>query len=62
MIVEGVNRKISKVYGFVADPSLTSKHNATRRLADMTPYFYFTRPYNLAFHDLTTTNQPPKNL
>eukprot|EP00957_Ditylum_brightwellii_P000596 46027-Ditylum_brightwellii.AAC.1 len=28
----------------------------------MSPWYYFNKPWNLAFHDLTTEKQPPVNL
>jgi hypothetical protein len=37
-------------------------HNATNYLAQMTVFYYFNRPTNLAFHDLTSRLSPPKNL
>ena len=37
-------------------------HNATLALDDMPLWAYFTKPSNMAYHDLTTTTRPPDNL
>jgi hypothetical protein len=42
--------------------TLTPRHNATLRLAEMPTFDYWNRPTKLAFHDLTTTLAPPPNL
>ena len=31
-------------------------------MQDMSPWYYFDKPWNLAFHDLTTEITPPPNL
>ena len=50
-------------YGFVADPTLSTHHNASIQIAKMFCWFFFTRPQNIAFHDLTSTSTPvPKNI
>ena len=50
------------MYGFVADPNLTNKHNAYLYLSHMPAWFYFSRLTNTAFHDLTSFLKPPSNL
>ena len=51
------------MYGFVADPSLSARHNACIVLAKMPVWYFFARPSNLGFHDLTQEGtKVPKNL
>jgi hypothetical protein len=40
------------MYGFVADPTLSPRHNAAIQLSTMPEWLYFSRPSNLAFHNL----------
>jgi hypothetical protein len=49
-------------FGFVADITKSRRHNAATYLATMHPWAYFSRPSNMAFHDLSTVLKPPKNL
>jgi hypothetical protein len=49
-------------FGFVADITKSRQHNAATYLATMHPWAYFSRPSNMAFHDLSTVLKPPKNL
>ena len=51
-----------KSYGFCTNPELTVKHNAVIQLALAPSWFYFDKPMNSTFHDLTTTIAPPRNL
>ena len=46
-------RKMIRCYGFTADPRKTIKHNAYEYLKKMPTWYYFTKPSNIAFHDLT---------
>jgi hypothetical protein len=61
-LIRSIRHKIMVTYGFVANPNFTSQHNACLQLARMPCWYYFSRPSNLAFHDLTTSIPPPKNL
>jgi hypothetical protein len=49
-------------FGFVADVTKSQQHNAATYLETMHPWAYFSRPSNMAFHDLSTVFKPPKNL
>ena len=49
-------------YGFAANIAHSTNHNAQTYLATMEPWAYFNRPTNMAFHDLTSTTNSPKNL
>jgi hypothetical protein len=49
-------------FGFVADVTKSRRHNAATYLATIHPWAYFSRPSNMAFHDLSTVLKPPKNL
>jgi hypothetical protein len=62
MLFALVERSIKAAFGFVADPCLSTKHNASNYLATMPLWLYFQRPTTMAFHDLTTRLKPPKNL
>jgi hypothetical protein len=57
-----IERNIEAAFGFVADPCLSTKHNASNYLSTMPLWLYFQRPTTMAFHDLTTRLKPPKNL
>jgi hypothetical protein len=57
-----IRKQIILTFGFAADPSLTHRHNASIAIAMMPTWFYFARPSNMAFHDLTTFQKPPSNL
>jgi hypothetical protein len=59
---ETVRQKLVQAYGFAADPDKTPNHNASIYLAQTPTWYYFNRPHNFAFHDLTTTIKPPPNL
>ena len=60
LILKKIKSTIFKSYGFIADPSLTSAHNASIILNKMPSWYYFSRPLYLALHDLTipTTDLP----
>lgn len=51
-----------KEFGFVADPSLSTRHNAINRLGSLPIVDYWCRPTKLAFHDLTSKIPAPRNL
>jgi hypothetical protein len=55
-------RLIHLAYGFVANPSFSVNHNVFIQLQHMPAWYYFDRPTNLKFHDLTSVLSPPKNL
>ena len=57
-----LHNRIHSLFGFVADYKLTPSHNAFIHFASMPAWYYFDRPNNLAFHDLTTSSTPPRNL
>ena len=42
--------------------NLSPAHSAFLNFSSMKTWFYFDRPHNLAFYDLTTTYKPPLNL
>jgi hypothetical protein len=54
--------EIEAAYGFVADYKLSARHNAYIALATMPVWLYHGRPTMMAFHDLTTILNPPKNI
>jgi hypothetical protein len=54
--------KIRLAYGFVADSNLSVHHNVFLQLQVMPIWYYFDRPTHLAYHDLTSILDPPKNL
>ena len=60
--LRAIRKRIELAHGFIADPTLSVNHNAFLRLSSMTTFFYFYRPTNLAFHDLTSRLKPPANL
>ena len=51
-----------QAYGFVSDPDKTINHNVHLALLDMPIWYYFARPTNLAFHNLTTHINAPLGL
>lgn len=61
-MIHGVLHKIKLAYGFTADPNCSINHNVSLQLQAMPIWYYFDRPTNLAFHDLTSFLAPPKNL
>ena len=61
-IIAAIHFNISSSFGFVANHRLSSPHNAFAHLSTLPAWFYFDRPNNLAFHDLTITCTPPANL
>ena len=59
---ESVKKKLMLQFGFVANPSHSSHHNASNVLANTPTWYYFSRPSHLAFHDFTKKHKPQKNL
>ena len=53
---------IRSAFGFVADTTKSDNENAYDRLRTMDTWTYFHRPTAMAFHDLTKTKTPPRNL
>ena len=49
-------------YGFLPDEQQSAKQNALIILTTMEKFFYFCRPTNLAFHNLTISKVAPKTL
>ena len=54
-------KKLLLQFGFAADPTLSTRHNASITLAITPTWYYFSRPSNLAFHDFTKRHKPEKN-
>ena len=61
-IIQSNITRITSSFSFIADYRLSPNHNAFLHLSSMTAWFYFDRPNNLAFRDLTTTIAPLRNL
>ena len=61
-IVQSVQGKVREIYGFLPDERRSSKQNALIILTTMEKWFYFCRPTNLAFHDITIGKVTPKAL
>ena len=59
---ESVKKKLMVQFGFVANPSHSSRHNSSTVLANTPTWYYFSRPSHLAFHDFTKKVKPQKNL
>jgi hypothetical protein len=49
-------------FDFVAYVTKSRRNNTAYYLTTMHPLTYFSRPSNMAFHDLSTVLKPPKNL
>ena len=58
--MESTTKKLMLQFGFVADPTLSTCHNALNTLATTPTWYYFSRPSNLAFHDFTKKHKPKK--
>jgi hypothetical protein len=61
-VLQSVEQRIMDTFGIVADVTKSRRHNAATYLSTMHPWAYFSRPSNMAFHDLSTVLKPPKNL
>ena len=59
---EATATKLIAQFGFVGDPTISKRHNASITLATMPTWYYFSRPSNMAFHDFTKRHKPQKNL
>ena len=46
-------KKLIAQFGFVGDPTISKRHNASITVAKMPTWYYFSRPSNMAFHDFT---------
>ena len=55
-ILSSIKKQIRLSYGFITNPALTPAHNAALVLSEMPTWHYFSRPYNLAAHDLTSNS------
>lgn len=60
--MQWIVKKTQHEFGFVADITKSTGANALTYLKNMDDWYYFDRPSNLAFHDLTKEILPPKNL
>jgi hypothetical protein len=61
-IIDTIRCCLIRNYGFVADPSLTTNHNAAIQLSELPAWYYFCRPFHVAFHNLCvnpSTEVPP---
>ena len=59
---EATVTKLIAQFGFVGDPTISKRHNASITLAKMPTWYYFSRPSNMAFHDFTKRHKPQKKL
>ena len=58
---EATAKKLIAQFGFIGDPTISKRHNASTTLAEMPTWYYFSRPSNMAFHDFTKRHKPQKN-
>ena len=61
-IARSVKEKVKESYGFLPNKRRSEKQNALVILTTMEKWFYFCRPTNLAFHDLTIGKVAPRAL
>ena len=61
-IARPVQEKVRESYGFLPDERRSAKNNVLVVLTTMEKWYYFFRPTNLAFHDLTTGKVAPRSL
>ena len=59
---ESTTKKLILQFGFAADPTLSTQHNASITLATTPTWYYFSRPSNLAFHDFMQKHKPEKSM
>ena len=57
---EATATKLIAQFGFVGDPTISKRHNASITLATMPNWYYFSRPSNMAFHDFAKRHKPQK--
>ena len=57
---EATATKLIARFGFVGDPTISKRHNASITLATMPTWYYFSRPSNMAFHNFTKRHKPQK--
>ena len=60
-IVARTKQSIIEKYGFVADYRLSTSHNVSIELGRMPSWLYFSRPTNIAFHNLCIHTPIPPN-
>ena len=60
--MRSVKEKVMESYGFIPDERMLSKQNVLLILTTMEKWFYFCRPTNLVFHNLTIGKVAPKAL
>ena len=53
---------VHRVFGFLCNPDKNKWTNKARIVGDMSPHEYFTRPSNMAFHNLCTTAKTPPGI
>ena len=58
--MESTTKKLILQFGFAADPTLSTCHNASITLAPTPTWYYFSRPSNHAFHDFMKKHKPEK--
>ena len=58
--MESIKKKLILQFGFVADPTLSTHHNASNTLATALTWYYFSQPSNLAFLNFTKKHKPQK--
>jgi hypothetical protein len=61
-VLQSIEQRIMDTFGFFTDVTKSRRPNAATYLSTMHPWAYFSRPSNMAFHDLSTVIKPPKNL
>ena len=59
---EATAKKLIAQFGFVGDPTISKRHNASTTLPKMPTWYYFSWTSNMAFHDFTNQHKPQKNL
>ena len=59
---EATTKILIAQFGFIGNPTLSIRHNASITLAKMPSWYYFSRPSNMAFHDFAKRHKPQKNL
>ena len=57
-----IKKECISTYQHAADTKLTCKQNVRKILKEMHPYCYFNKIRKMAFHNLCTHRNPPKNL
>ena len=60
--LEATMKKFKSQFGFVTEPTLSNRHNASITFVTTPTWYYFSRPSNLAFHDFTKRHKSEKTL